>query len=275
MTDGIVTDSSHVRLWSAEPMPPDQDAAHTEAAKVLALCVNSCDPEPAIAILAERASFDSQSYAGPIAGREEVAKHLREKFTAIRSSGRYPIAEVGRIDGQHRNEPGVIIFQAGAFRTFWSPAVSADGLILRIMGYTLVPHPSTARGTGERPAFNEVAHRQRERTHLERLKQQFALAKGPVIFRGFALNLAMASEHLQPLLTRLIVAFPESKCSTSIHAFSGSHEDEPFAKEAGFYDVTGYPAVAVERDGKVFRGASESFSFEAICSLLHYLLRVS
>jgi hypothetical protein len=273
MADWMLTDTSKVTLWSDDAKPPDQDAACMAAARVLALAANTCDPEPLVRILAEEVSFDSQSRAGPINGRSAVAEFFRGKFDAIRSSDRYPVAEVGRIDGGHRNEPGVIVFQAGAVRIFWSPSVDANGLVTGIFGYTLVPHPSTARGTGERPGFDEDAYRRREERRLVALKIEFGAAKGPITFRGFALTPTMASERLEPMLARLTAAFPGSASTVSIHAWSDRGRGETIAEEASIYDVSGYPAIAVEKDGTVFRGASEGrFSFEEVAAFVGFLL---
>jgi hypothetical protein len=272
MEEWVLTDSSGVHPMTGDPLSLDQQAACMEAAGTLPVCVNTCNPEPMVAKLAEDVSFDSQNYAGPISGKSAVAEHFRDKFNAIVASRRHPVAEVGWIDGEHKDQPGVIIHQAGAVRTFWSPSVHADGLIFRIFGYTLVPHPSTARGTGERPGFDDEAHRKREALRLGTLRDEFATAEGSVTFRGFALDPAMVSETLEPLLVRLLAAFPGSKSLVSVHTFNGSHEEvQGFAEEARAYDVTGYPAVAVEKGGRVFRGASESQSFGDIASFVEFL----
>lgn len=105
MTDWVKVPSSQVRLASGPPLPPGQDAARVRAGHVLAQSVNTCDPEPMISLFAESVEFDSQNLSGPISGKSEVTAYFRKLFDNIRASGRYAIAELGRIDAQSQTNP--------------------------------------------------------------------------------------------------------------------------------------------------------------------------
>ncbi|HEX2890835.1 hypothetical protein [Vineibacter terrae] len=272
MAEQKLLDTSRMMVWSDDPKPDAEDAACMAAARVLALAINTCDVGPMRAVLARDAVFGSQSVAGLFVGKRAVLAYFRDTFEAIRDSGRYPIAEIGRIDGKHRNEPGVIVFQAGALRTFWSPRVDAEGKVEDIFGYTVAPPPWAARGTGERPGFDEESWRQREEPLFGALRRAFAAAEGPIMFRGFALTARMASERLQPVLDRLTAMFPGSGSSISMHDWNDHSRREVILQEGDRYDVSRFPAIAVEKGGTVFRGASEGgFRFDEVAAFVMLL----
>ena len=126
------------------------------AARLLALAVNSSDPEPLIEKLADGVKFETQSSFEVLTGIGEVADGLRTKFAAVKNGDFPPHAEVGVISG---GKSGIIIRQEEIVRTFWTPTVDEEGLISSIFGITVVPFPGTAIGLGETPGLDQDAFR--------------------------------------------------------------------------------------------------------------------
>ncbi len=232
------------------------DADLLDAARAIALSVNTSDPEPLINILSAEVTFESQSVMEVLAGREDVAGYLRDKMASVRSSGILPNAEVGQINIMNNVEPGVIIRQEGEIKVFWRPQLDEEGKISSIFGYTVAPLPSSARGLGETPGLNEDDFEHAEKNRIDRHREWVQGLPGPIKFVAFIL-MSKTEQEWSTKLSELVKKYPGSSFRVSVHDHNSPDLElraETFS-EGRKYEVFGYPGIAVEKNGYVIRKA--------------------
>jgi hypothetical protein len=223
------------------------------AARLLALAVNSSDPEPLIEKLADGVKFETQSSFEVLTGIGEVADSLRTKFAAVKNGGHPPHAEVGVISG---GKAGIIIRQEEIVRTFWTPTVDEEGLISSIFGITVAPFPGTATGLGETPGLDQDGFRREEEKRVNRHRKWVQSLDGPIEFVAFLLSGHMKLER-EIMLREMTKKFHGSTSRCIVHDFD-SEDDTEIYSEARRYDILGYPAIAVNKGGQVIRKARGS-----------------
>jgi hypothetical protein len=221
------------------------------AARLLALAVNTNDPEPLIEKLADQVKFETQSSFEVLTGIGEVADSLRTKFAAVKNGGLPPHAEVGVISG---GMAGIIIRQEEIVRTFWTPTVDEEGLISSIFGITVAPFPGTATGLGETPGLDEDAFRREEEKRVNRHRKWVQSLEGPIEFIAFLLSGQMKLEW-EIKMRGLTKKFHGSTSRCVIHDIA---DDTNTQGDARRYDILGYPAIAVNKGGQVIRNARGS-----------------
>ncbi len=255
---------------TTDPNSPESlDAALLDAARVIALAINTSDPEPLINKLGARVTFESQSVFEILTGREEVANYLRNKMASVKDSGVLANAEVGRINNMNIVEPGVIIRQAGVIRTFWRPRLDEEGNISSIFGYTGVPLPSTARGLGETPGLDEDDFERAESKRIDRHREWVQGLTGPIQFVAFILS-SKTEQEWKTRLGKLAKRYPGSSFRVSVH---DHNSPDPARRTAALtegrqYEIFGYPAIAVVKDGHVIREARGSTNLDRVIAEL-------
>jgi hypothetical protein len=221
-----------------------------EAARLLATAVNTCDPEPVINRLGAEVKYETQSSFEVLSGRSEVADFLRTKMAAIKGGELPTHGEVGRIGS---GEPGVIIRQEGIRRTFWLPSIDDEGKISSISGCTVAPHPDTARGLGETPGLNEKVFQDAENERIENRRSWVKSLNGPIEFIAFVLSHEDAKKW-RLKLEAVAEDFLDAKYRVSVHDHRSKSRN--FSAESQKYEIVGYPAIAVIKDGEVIRAAA-------------------
>lgn len=249
--------------------PERLDAALLDAARLIALSINTSDPEPLINNLGAEVTFESQSVIAAIMGRDKVANYLRDKMAAVNDEGLPPIAEVGRIDSTNIGEPGVIIRQAGLIRTFWRPRLDEKGQISSIFGYTVAPSPDTARGLGETPGLDEVEFERAESERIACHREWVQSLNGPIEFVAFIL-ISQPEQEWETRLGKLASRYPGASYRISGHDLNST---DPVRRTAALtegrqYEIFAYPAIAVVKNGYVIRAARGSTNLDRIIAEL-------
>lgn len=144
---------NRVRVAPRQPLSRDAMAALEKATWLYAATRNRLDPEPLIAGLAENAVYESQDVLDPLIGRAAVADYLRGRYAYLRSlDDGAGCVEFGVVEiAPGTAVPCGIFVLAGERLSLAVLTLNAGGLIARIDLLTVLPHPSTARGSGEIP----------------------------------------------------------------------------------------------------------------------------
>jgi hypothetical protein len=249
--------------------------ASLAAARALARSLNRGDTAALVGHFCEQIEFDSQSLLEPIFGKDSVDRYICTQLALAHADAAPLRAEIGLIDAETTDLPGVIVLQHGDPHSFWAPMLDASLKIARIFEYTMVPPPSTARGLGEFPGYDDAETAGDDAQDAARRRALFRAAAGPVFFHGFAISTPIAEQWLKPRLAFLANEFPGSVLRVHVHdtGQSSNARIREFAQQKRRFEILSYPAICVERGGKVFRGGRARQDLGSILADLHRLMR--
>jgi hypothetical protein len=247
------------------------EPAQQAAASRLAAAINHGDSEKLRETLAAGVEFDTQSMLEPLFGRDEVLAYIATLLATARAEQRPLSAALATLPVGDTDTIGVLLSRAGVPEVFWAPALDASGEIAQIFGYTRVPPASQARPLhGAEP---EQAAGEPSRTLIPaRTARQ---RPGPIRFHGFCVSEHVASSWLRPRLDELVRRFPGSEAHIHLHDPRRASPEAvgAFMSQATRFGLSSYPAICVERGGRVLRDGQAEQQLPALIRDVARLLR--